>query len=128
MPSPRRPLSSRLQGPDRLAPDRVERRGLAEDEAARGRRVAGIEAQAREALEEAADRGVGLQAREMHADADVGALPEGELVAGVLPADVEAIRVRKGIRVAVRAGDRERDELASLDRCVVEPDVGGRVP
>ena len=46
---------------------------LAEDQAGRRRRPRRIEAQARQALEEAADGGVRLQAREVHPDADVRA-------------------------------------------------------
>ena len=63
----------------------------------------------------------------MHADADVGSRREGDLVARVLPPDVEAIRVGKEVRVAVRTGDRDGDELAVVDRCVAEPDVAGGV-
>ena len=73
------------------------------------------------------DRGVRLQAREMHADAHVRPRREGDLVAHVLAADVEAIRVGKEVRIAVGAGDRDRDELARADRCVAEPDGCGGV-
>jgi len=51
--------------PDRSVPDRVERRRLSEDEAARRARMLRVEAQAREAIEEAADRDVRFQAREI---------------------------------------------------------------
>ena len=64
-----------------------------------------IEAQAREAIEQLADRGVRFQAREVHADADVRPVREGDLVARVLAAYVEAVRVGKEIRVAICAGD-----------------------
>ena len=82
----------------------------------------------REAIEQPIDRRVRLQAREMHSDADVRSLGEGELVAHVLPADVEAIRVGEGRGVAVGTGDRDGDELALADRGPAEPDDAGRVP
>ena len=119
--------TARAERADRLAPDQVERGRLAEDEAARRGRTLRIEAKAWKAIEQAADRGVRLQAREVHADAHVRSRREGDLVAHVLAADVEAIRVGKEIRVAVGAGDRNRDELARADRGVTEPDVCGGV-
>jgi hypothetical protein len=63
----------------------------------------------------------------MHTHADVWPRRERDLVARVLAADVEAIRVGKEVRVAVRAGDRDRDELALADRCLAEPNVAGGV-
>ena len=75
----------------------------------------GIEAQAREAVEHEADRRVRLEPREVHPDADVRALREGEVEPGVLAAHVEAVGVGEDGRVAVRRGERERDELALAD-------------
>src|SRR5262249_23269958 len=65
---------------NQLAPDHVEGGRFAEDEATRRSRVSRIEAKAWKAIEEAADRGVRLQARKMHADADVGPRGEGDLL------------------------------------------------
>ena len=67
--------------------------GLRKTRPTRRRRARRIEAQARQALQETADRRVRLQSREVHPDADVGPAREGEVLARVLAAHVEAVRV-----------------------------------
>ena len=62
-----RRTSVSLRGPEDIQLGR-----LAEDQAGRRRRARRIEAQAGKALQEAADRRVRLQPREVHPDADVG--------------------------------------------------------
>src|SRR5215218_10331741 len=74
----------------RRGPDDAQLGRLAEHEPRRRRRPLGIQAQAREAIEQAADRRVRLQTREVHPDADVRPARKGEVLAGVLAAHVEA--------------------------------------
>src|ERR671914_6659 len=74
-----------------LVPEDVQLGRLAEHEATRRGAVSRVEPQARKAVEEAPDRGVGLQAREVHADAHVGAVCECHLQPSVLAAHVEAV-------------------------------------
>src|SRR2546421_6758140 len=106
--------------PSLLVPDHVECRWFTKHKAARRARMRPIQAHLGEAIEEAADRCVRLQAREMHAYTNVRTSREGDLVMNILPAHVKAIRVGKEIWIAVRAGDRDGDELAASDRCVAE--------
>ena len=73
----------------------------------------GVQAQTREPREQAADRGVGLEAREVHPDADVRPAREGQVAGGVGALDVEAVRIRERLGVAVGGRDRDADEVAA---------------
>ena len=66
-----------------------------------------IQAQAGEALEEPPDRGVRFEPGEVHADADVRAVRERDVVPRVLAPHVEAVGVGEEARIAVRAGERD---------------------
>src|SRR6188472_3370499 len=74
-------------------PEDVQLRRLAEDQAGGRRGARRIEAQARQALQQSADRRVGLQAGEVHPDAHVGTAREGQVLARVLATDVEAVGI-----------------------------------
>ena len=69
-----------------------------------------------QALEGPLERGVRLDAREVHPDADVRAGGERQVAAGVDAVEVEHVRVGEGLRVAVGGGDRDPDEVAGADR------------
>src|SRR3954464_5119568 len=101
---------------------------LAGYEAARLRRgVVRIEAQVREALEQPRDRGVRLEACEVHPDADVRAVGEREMLLRVGALDVVLVGLGERRRGAVRGGDRGRGEVTLF---VLPPaifDVAGRV-
>ena len=100
---------------------------LAEHEPARLGRLIRIQAQLRQATQQLLDGGVGLEAREVHPDADVRAVRERHVPVRVHAPDVEAVGVREHRRVAVGAGDRDAHELAAADRRARELDIGGRV-
>ena len=86
---------------------------LAEHEPARLGRLIRIQAQLRQATQQLLDGGVGLEAREVHPDADVRAVRERHVPVRVHAPDVEAVGVREHRRVAVGAGDRDAHELAA---------------
>jgi hypothetical protein len=100
---------------------------LAGHEPARLGRLIRIQAQLRQATQQLLDGGVGLEAREVHPDADVRAVRERHVPVRVHAPDVEAVGVREHRRVAVGAGDRDAHELAAADRRARELDIGGRV-
>ena len=100
---------------------------LAEHEPARLGRLIRIQAQLRQATQQLLDGGVGLEAREVHPDADVRAVRERHVPVRVHAPDVEAVGVREHRRVAVGAGDRDAHELAAADRRARELDIGGCV-
>ena len=81
-----------------------------------GRGGAG-EAQGGEALEEAQQGHLDLEARERGADADVGAAAEGH-VRAALAGDVEAVGVVEGVRVVV-GGAQPLEKLSRQGRSVV---------
>src|SRR4051812_33316583 len=85
----------------RRGPEDVQLGRLAEDEAGGRRPARRIEAQARQALQQAADGRVRLEAREVHPDAHVRPAREGEVLARVLAPRVEAVGVGERARVAV---------------------------
>jgi hypothetical protein len=59
----------------------------------RCRRAGGVQAQRRQAAQQPLDGGVSLQARQVHPEAHVRPVREGDLQARVLAAHVEAIGV-----------------------------------
>ena len=67
-----------------------------------------------------------LQAGEPRAEAAVGADPEGQVLGGVVAGDVEAVRVRKHLGVAVCGGIGQVDLVARLDRSVADHSILGR--
>ena len=75
-------------------------------------------------------RGAGLEAGQVNAEAHVRAVGEGEMPAGgwtVEACRVEAVRVGKHRRIAIRGADRDADELAPAYLRVPELDIGGGV-
>ena len=63
----------------------------------------------------------------MHADADVRAVGEADLEARLPASHVEAVGVGERLRVAVRACERDLDEVAVRDVRTAEADVERRV-
>jgi transposase-like protein len=66
-----------------------------------------IETQARQAIQETADRRLDFEAREVHADADMRSVREGEVVASAVAVNVKAGWVIEEGGITVGAGDRE---------------------
>ena len=63
----------------------------------------------------------------MHAETDVRALGECDVMMGVRPPHVEAVGIVEDRRVPVRTGERHGDEIAPLDPSARELDVTGGV-
>jgi len=90
------------------------------------RRVAG-QLEVFHALQKIRQRDASFQTRQRRTQAGVDAVPEGQV--GVqLPADVEAVGVRKLLGVAVGRADHRQHEHAGRDRLAVQHDRSPRRP
>ena len=101
----------------------MDGRGLAEDETSRRAAARRVEAKARQPLQRPLERDARLQPGEVHAEADVRPMGERDLEVEVRAARLEAVGIGKDVRVAIRARQRERDEVAPRDRGAAELDV-----
>ncbi len=86
-----------------------------------------VEPQAGQQAEGGGDRRTGFQPGQVHAQAEVRAAGEGQVLPGVAAADVEAVRVRESGRVPPGAGYRDPDEVPLADGGAAEFDVAGSV-
>ena len=82
---------------------------------------AALDAQVGVALEQRPQPDLALHPREGGAEAVVPAGRERDVVAGVLPGDVEAVRVREHRGVAVGPGEHRHHHPAPRDRCARRP-------
>ena len=71
--------------------------------------------------------GLRLQARQIHGDAHVRTLGEGQLAAQIRPGEVELVGGREDLGIAVRARDRHPDEVTARDLRAAEVHVVRRV-
>jgi hypothetical protein len=101
---------------------------LAEDQAARRARVAGIQPEPGEPGQQGLDRHLRLQPGQVRAQAEMRPVREGEVAPGVRPADVECVRVGEHCRIPVGPGDGHGHLVAGPDAGVAESRVSGRVP
>ena len=88
--------------------------------AASGRGRGRVETQPGKQVGGGHDRGVCLEAGEMHAEADVRSLGEREVLFGVAAADVEAVRFVEEGGIAVGGGDHHDHEIAPRDVSVAQ--------
>ena len=86
-----------------------------------------VEPQAGQLAQGRGERGVGFQPGQVHAQAEVRAAGEGQVLPGVAAAHVEAVGVGERGRVPPRAGHRHADQVAPAHGGAAEAGVAGGV-
>src|SRR5262245_41006177 len=81
----------------------------------------------RETLQDLLERDATLEAGQRRAEAEVGAIAEGEVLVD-LPVGIEAIAVREAAVIAVGGSDEEHHDAARRDCSAVDLDVARDVP
>ena len=81
------------------------------------------EAQSGQAAKDRRNRDLRLQPRQWSADTVVNAAAEAQVVSGVGAADVEAVRLRETLRVAVGGAKQQHDAFAALRTLSTDPHV-----